>query len=170
VLDKIAFLKNGVDYLACALELRADWISTDLTSMRCSPTAKGLRPHCLGLGDSLWRSAKEYLFPTHDRDETRKEQVMDFLTFAFQHILMLGRTARELATITFSGPKAMRAMVSLPTRYRAEELLLAVAAPLSGPENTFIKRLWLLERGGERPNVCLNRGPFSSGLIPSNCC
>lgn len=154
VLDKKTLLQNSIVYLACALELGLDWISMALRSMRCSPTVQGLRADSwAGVGDSLWNSARMHLFPTNAWDESLRTPLVDFLTFAFQHILLLGETAQNIATVTFSGPAAMRAMFSLPPGYRAEELLLAVPVSLSEPENAFIKRLWLLDKGDEEPNV-----------------
>jgi hypothetical protein len=154
VLDKKTLLENCVVYLACALELGFDWISIALRNMRCPPTAQGLREdNWAGVGDSLWRSARIHLLPNNALDESKRTPLVDFLTFAFQHVLLLGETAQNIATVTFSGPAAMRAMVSLPPGYRAEELLLVVPVSLSGPENAFIKRLWLLEKKNEEPNI-----------------
>lgn len=153
VLDKKTLLKNGVVYLACALELGFDWISMALGSMRCSPTVQGLRADSwASVGDSLWHSARMHLLLTNAWDENKKKPLVDFLTFALQHILLLGGTAQNIATVTFSGPAKMQAMMSLPPSHRVEKLLPIVPVSLSEPENAFIKRLWLLEKWEEEPN------------------
>lgn len=94
VFDQALFLKKSVDYLACALELGVDWMSTALISMVCSPLMQGLRPDCSGLGESLWRLACEHLLD--GTDDSRKRQVVDFLTFALQHTPMLGGRLNQL--------------------------------------------------------------------------
>ena len=153
VLDKETLLNNVTVYLAYALELGFDWISMALRNMRCLPTVQGLRADSwANAGDFLWHSARMHLLPTNAWDESIRTPLVNFVTFAFQHALLLGETAQNIATITFSGSTAMRAMVSLPPGYRAEELLLAVPVSLSGPENAFIKRLWLLGKRIEEPN------------------
>ncbi|KAH8725284.1 heterokaryon incompatibility protein-domain-containing protein [Phaeosphaeriaceae sp. PMI808] len=142
VLDKKTLLENGVVYLACALDLGFDWMLMALRNMRCSPTVQGLRADSwAGVGDSLWHSAGMHLLSTNSWDESLRTTLVDFFIFAFQHILLLGETAQNIAAVTFSNPATVRAMVSLPPGYRAEELLLAVPVSLSEPENAFIKRL-----------------------------
>jgi hypothetical protein len=149
VLDNAAFLQNGIGYLACALELGPDWMSTALTDMGCSPDVRGLRPGYSGIGDSLWRSAREHLFLNNDRNDGRKSQIVDFLTSALQHTLMLGKTAQRIATVTLPCRRVTRAIVAVPESQPAQEILLAVPVLLVGAENTFIKRLWLLRKEGE---------------------
>jgi Heterokaryon incompatibility protein (HET) len=153
VLDKETFLKNCALYLACALECGFDWISMALRNMRCPPTVQGLRANSLAsVGDFLWHSARMHLLPNNAWNERMRTPLVNFVTFAFQHTLLLGQAAQNIVTVTFSGPIAMRAMVSLPPGCRVEELLLAVPVSLSEPENAFIKRLWLLEKGTEEQN------------------
>ena len=153
VLDKETLLNNVAVYLACALDLGFGWISMALRNMRCSPTVRGLRADgWAGVGDFLWHLARMHLLPTNAWNESMRTPLVNFVTFAFQHTLLLGETAQNIASITFPGPTAMRAMVSLPPGYRAKKLLLAVPVSLSEPKNAFIKRLWLLGKGTDEPN------------------
>jgi len=153
VFDQEAFLERGVAYIACALELGVDWMSSALVTMGCSPNVPGLRPDCSGLGDSLWRSATEHLLPIDEQDQSRKPQVVGFLTFALQHILMLGKTDQKIFTITLFGPVPVQAIVSVPASRPPEDFLLAVPVFLAGAEYAFIKRLWLLHSWNQEPGV-----------------
>ena len=152
VLNKEMILRNGTVYLAHALGLGVDWMSTALKSMKCSATLQGLRANSwAGDGDTLWHLARMHLFSTNAPAENFKAPLVDFFTFAFQHILLLGETAQNIATVTFPGSLTRPAMVSLPPGHKAENLLLAVPVSLSEPENAFIKRLWLLEKEDKEP-------------------
>jgi hypothetical protein len=117
------------------------WMLAD----RAGPAARPFRPRRLPL---VIRSGA--LAAIDGQDESLRPEVVDFLTFVPQHILMLGKTSQNIATITFLGPSAMRAIVALPGGVADDGQLLAVPALLSGGrENAFVKRLWVLPKGVE---------------------
>jgi len=137
VLLEECFLERGLSTSPVILK----WVSLDLDSSRKNEM----------LTDSAWHLAKVYWLPANACDKDLRIPLVDS-TFVFQGIFLLEGTAQIIAIITFSGPAAMIAMVSLKPICRLRSSTHSTCLAF-GAWNVFISRLLFLEKGEEEPSV-----------------